>query len=71
MRVQIATPLVQWDNLSELKIVVVSSLEICEKEHSKTGKSDQRLERKELSLSGQRKDHSLLSCKWGCAAGEC
>lgn len=76
LKVQHSTLLVDWDKLignffSKLKIVIVCSDEICEKEHRKTYMSGQRLERKELSLSGQRKDHSYLFCKSGCAAGEC
>jgi len=68
LKVQHSTLLVDWDILmenfsSELKIVVLSSDEICEKEHRETYRSGQRLERKELSLSGQRKNHSYLSCK--------
>lgn len=46
---------------SELKIAIISSDEICERVHSRTYGPGQRLERKELPLSGQRKDYSYYS----------
>lgn len=48
---------------SELKVLIISFNEICERVHSKTYRSGERLEREELPLSGQRKDFSCFSCK--------